>query len=327
MCDDDLTVEFTSDNWLKIKKKNDDEAGTVILTQRRWRKEEANIKREQVKLAGIYDINVGEACKDLFTFISSCTHCDRLNIYNILDGREKNSDLSCRLCEVLDMLQNLIEIDIRYTDLSEGGKQVLSSISHPDLRVLILDENRLNVQSEELKAALTRLPQLRYLEMNDSGLGGEELLCGLKQLPPSSPLLQGLVLDDHDLSSCGDQLVQVVEALHKLRLLSVENCQLVSSALCSILEKVSTNIEILDISENGLVTDKRPLVLDHINECKSLTYMRVSSSQFSKPTLSQLNFLLSAHGGSVLMDIIEGHALWDSYIDHIDRIADECLLL
>ena len=325
--DDDLIIQFTLDNKLWILKNNVNEAGTVILTQRRWRDEEENIKHEQVKVVYIKKVNVGEASKDLFTFISTCTHCDRLAIYDVIDGREKNSELSCRLCEVLDRLHNLIELDIRRTDLSEGGRQVLSSISHPHLRVLILISNRLNVQGEELKAALTRLPHLRYLEMIDSGLGGEELLCGLTQLPSSSPLLQGLLVGGHDLSSGGDQLVQVLKALPQLRLLVINRCQLVSSALCSILEKVNTNIEVLAINDNGPVTYRKPLVFDHINECKSLTYMRVSSSQWSPAEMSQLNFLLSAHGGYLLVDDDIDDDLYDSYIDHISRIADECLPL
>ena len=329
MCDDDLTVELTSNNWLMIYKKNKDEAGTVILTQRRWRDEEAKLKHQQVKLVQIYKVNVGEACKDLFTFISTCTHCNQIRIDNVIDGREKNSELSCRLCEVLDRLHNLIELYIRHIDLSEGGRQVLSSISHPQLRVLSLINNRLNVEGEELKAALTRLPHLRFLEMNDSGLGGEELLCGLTQLPSSSPLLQGLLVGGHDLSSGGDQLVQVVEALPQLRVLVIDRCQLVSSALCSILEKVNTNIEILAINDNGPVTDRKAFrpIFDHINECKSLTYMHVSSSQFSKSELSQLSSLLSVHKGRLLVDVTPKHPLWDSYIDHITRIAEECLSL
>ena len=326
VCDDDLEVRLSPGNWLHIRKKNVKEAGTVILSQRRWREEEAKLKHEQVKLVIIKKVNVGEACKDLFTFISTCTHCDSLIIDNVIDGREKNRELSCRLCEVLDRLHNLIELDIRDTDLSEGGRQVLSSISHPHLRVLTLWGNRLNVQGEELKAALTRLPHLRLLQMTDSGLGGEELLCGLTQLPSSSPLLQGLLVGDHDLSSGGDQLVQVVEALPQLRVLIICKCQLVSSALCSILEKINTNIEILAINDNGPVTDRTPVILDHINECKSLTYMHVSSSQFSKSELSQLNSLLSAHGGCLLVDVVNDD-LWDSYIKHITRIADECLSL
>ena len=325
VCDDNLEVILRPGNRLHIRKKNKYEAGTVILTQRRWREEEAKLKHQQVKLVRIYKVNVGEACKDLFTFISTCTHCDRLVIDNVIDGREKNRELSCRLCEVLDRLHNLIRLDIRGTDLSEGGRQVLSSISHPHLRVVCLYNNRLNVEGEELKAALTRLPHLRWLGLNDSGLGGEELLCGLTQLPSSSPLLQGLLVAGHDLSSGGDQLVQVVEALPQLRLLVINKCQLVNSAVYSISEKVNTNIEILAIEDNDPVTDRKPLILDHINECKSLTYMRVSSSQFSKSELSQLNSLLSAHGGCLLVDVNEGHDLWDSYKGHINKIRDECL--
>ena len=112
VCDDGLTVKFTSNNWLRIVKKNKDQAGTVILTQRRWREEEAKLKHEQVKVVVLNKVNVGEACKDLFTFISTCTHCDRLVIVNVIDGREKNSELSCRLCEVLDRLHNLIQLDM-----------------------------------------------------------------------------------------------------------------------------------------------------------------------------------------------------------------------
>ena len=327
VCDDDLIVKFTSNNRLQIYKKNKDEAGTVILTQRRWREEEDKLKHEQVKLVGIKKVNVGEACKDLFTFISTCTHCDTLYIYDVIDGREKNSELSCRLCEVLDRLHNLIYIDIKRTDLSEGGRQVLSSISHPHLRVLSLCDNKLNVEGEELKASLTRLPHLRILQMNDSGLGGEELLCGLTQLPSSSPLFQGLSVGGHDLSSGGDQLVQVVEALPQLRVLIISRCQLVSSALCSILEKVNTNIEVLAINGNGPVTDRTPVVLDHINECKSLTYMRVSSSQFSQSELSQLNSLLSAHGGWLLVDLTSKHPQVQHYKKHITRIRNQCLSL
>ena len=177
---------------------------------------------------------------------------------------------------------------------------MLSSISHPHLRVLILVSNRLNVEGEELKAALTRLPHLRILDLNDSGLG-EELLCGLY-----------------------DQLVQVVEALPQLRVLVIGNCQLSSSAVCSILERVNIHIEVIEMHNNGPVTDRKPLILDHINECKSLTYMAVSSSQFSKSELSQLNSLLSAHGGSLLVDDSD-QDLYDRFIKHMNRIRDECL--
>ena len=281
---------------------------------------------KQVRVVVIKRVNVEEACKDLFTFISTCTHCRRLFIYDVIDGREKNRELSIRLCGVLDRLRHLLQIDIRRTDLSDGGRQVLCSISQTGLRVLCLIENRLYGQGEELKAALTRLPHLRFLNLNDSGLGGEELLCGLTQLPSTSPLLQGLLVAGHDLSSGGDQLVQVVEKLPKLRLLNIQDCQLASSVLCSILEKVNTNIEVLSIHGNGPVTDRKALILDHINECKSLTYMHVSCSQWSPAELSQLNSMLSGDvRGYLLVDATSEYVLLDSYRRHLSRIARECL--
>ena len=324
MSDDDVEVDL-EDDWLGLYKKNK-EPGKATLTQRRLKEVEDKVNPNTIKVVKLDQINVGLTCEGLFGYISKCHNCTRLTIDNVIDGREKNRELSCRLCEVLDRLHNLIELYIRDTDLSEGGRQVMSSISHPHLRALVLDSNRLNVEGEELKAALTRLPHLRYLEMYDSGLGGEELLCGLTQLPSSFPLLQGLLVGGHDLSSGGDQLVQVVEALPQLRLLVISNCQLVSSALCSILGKVTTNIEVLAIEGNDPVTDRKPFIFDHMKECKSLTDFSVSSSQFSKSELSQLSSLLSAHGGGLLVDDSDKD-LYDRFIKHITRIAEECLSL
>ena len=324
MDDGDVVVSLMGDK-LDICKGYIEGPGRGRLTKRRWKEIEANIKDEQIKEILIKKVNVGETCKELFTFISTCTHCTRLVIVNVTDGREKNSELSCRLCEVLDRLHNLMQLYIRDTDLSEGERQVLSSISHPDLTVLILWGNKLYSQGEDLKAAITRLPQLRFLNLNDSGLAGEELLCLLKQLPSSSPLLRGLAVAGHDLSSGGDQLVQVVEALRRLIFLNIRCCQIVSSVLCQVLEKISTDIEVLSIHSNEAITARRQGILDHINECKSLTYMHVSSSQFSQSELSQLNSLLLAHGGGLLVGVAPGHSLWDDYNEYVNGIADNCL--
>ena len=322
VADEDVVVKLIRD-WLNIYKESAEGPGRGRLTQGRWKKK-ANMKKSQVKHVLIQKVNVGEVCKDLFTFISKCTHCTRLYIINVIDGR-KNSELSCRLCEVLNRLPHLSLLHIRDTDLSEGGRQVLSSISCSNLRVLILWSNSLNVQGEELKAALTRLPQLRFLNLNDSGLAGDELMCALTQLPSSSTLLQGLAVAGHDLSSGGDQLVQIVEALPRLIFLNIRCCQIVSSVLCQVLEKISTDIEVLSIHSNEPVTDKQQPIFDHINECISLTYMHVSSSQWSPAELSQLNSLLSAHGGGLLVGVDPGHSLWKKYNEHVNAIAENCL--
>ena len=129
MSHDDVKIMFIN-NQLVIKKKNEGEPGTVILTQRWWREEKAKLKYKQIKAVGIKKVNVKEACKDMFTFIATCTNSKRLTIVNAKDGTGNNSELSCKLCEVLDKLHRLLQLNISDIDLSEGGRQVLSSISH-----------------------------------------------------------------------------------------------------------------------------------------------------------------------------------------------------
>ena len=320
--DDDIEVDLRN-KWLGLYKNNKGPRN-AMLTQRILKEVEENVNPKTIEVVKLKQINLGLTCEGLFGYVSKCVNSNRLIIDNVTDGTEKNGELSCRLWEVVDRLHNLIQLDIRHTYLFEGGRQVLYSISHPDLRVLSLYKNKL-YGGEELKAALTRLPQLRLLQLDDSGFGGEELLCGLTQLPSSSPLLQSLLVGGHDFSSGGNQLVEVIEALPQLRILNIGRCQLASSAVCSILLKISRKIEILAYGRNGPVTDRKPLIFNHINECKSLTYMTVSSSQWSPAELSQLNSLLSANGGGMLVDPTPTHDLWDSYAKHVTRIRDQCL--
>ena len=303
MADEELEVEFDGDKGhLEITKKNLKRPGMGRLTPEMWTEKEPNIKQEQVKHVHISKVHIEECCNELFSYIYTCINCTCLTLEHVIDGTQKNNELSCRLYKAVDKLHALLHIHLEKIDLCEGWSQLLSSISHPDLRCLCLIENNLTGQAEELKVALTRLPQLGFLHLDDTGLGGEEMLCVLTQLPSSSPLLQGLLVGSHDLSSGGDQLVQVVEALPQLRILSVEKCQLVSSALCSILEKINTNIEILAINDNGPLSDRKAVVFDHIDKCKSLAFIFVSSNQFSESDMSELKSMLSAHGGRVLID-------------------------
>ena len=130
----------------------------------------------------------------LFDFISECINCTFLSIYKVIDDTDNNSDLSHHLSVSIKKLTRLIVIDIRDTNLSRGRGEDLSSITSPYLRVLNLHDDNLGGQGEVLEGLLTRLPQLRYLELAGSGLGGEEMLDVLYQLPVSSPLLQ--MLDD-----------------------------------------------------------------------------------------------------------------------------------
>ena len=318
-------MEFTRNGWLRINKKDEGGPGRVRLTPRRWRETASKVNPQEVKVIRIKKVNVGECCQELFDFISECINCTRLIIVNVIDNTDNNSDLSHHLSVSIKNLTRLIEIDIRDTNLSIGWREVLSSITSPHIRVLTLLRDNLGGQGEVLEDLLTRLPQLRYLNLNDSGVGGEEMLGVLYQLPVSSPLLQGLLVGYHDLSKAGDRLVQALTGLPKIRVLNIQNCKLQGTVISNILHQINTEIEVVLVDRNQPVPDTGPSVFDHIKQCQSLQYMMVSSSQFTKTALSQLDSSLSAHGGHLLVDATTKHKEWGNFIKELDRIHIECL--
>ena len=296
------------------------------LTPRRWRETVSKVNPQEVKAIRIEKVNVGECCQELFDFISKCVNCHELIIVNVIDNTDKNSDLSHHLSVSIKNLTRLIKIDIRDTNLSRWWREVLSSITSPHIQALTLSRDNLGGQGEVLEDLLTRLPQLRYLDLIDSGLGGEEMLGVLYQLPVSSHLLQGLFVAGHDLSKAGDRLVQALTGLPKIRVLNIDNCKLQGTVISNILHQINTDIEILCIDGNKAVPDTAlTSVFDHIKQCQSLQYLKVSSSQFTKTALSQLDSSLSAHGGHLLVDATTKHKEWENLIKQLTRIRDECL--
>ena len=151
------------------------------------------------------------------------------------------------------------------------------------------------------------------------------MLGVLYQLPTSSPLLQALMVDSHDLSKAGYRLVQAMTGLPKIGALSIENCKLPGTVISNILHQINTDIEVLCIDYNEAVPDTAPSVIDHIKQCQSLQYLMVSSSQFTKTALSQLDSSLSAHGGHLLVDASPGDKDYQAVVEQLTRICDECL--
>ena len=293
------------------------------LTPRRWRETVSKVNPQEVKGIWIKKVNVGECCQELFDFISECINCTKLIIENVIDNTDKNSDLSHHLSLALKKLTRLIEIDIRDTNLSRGRREVLSSITSPHIRALSLIDDNLGGQGEVLEGLLNRLPQLRFLELANLGLGGQEILGVLYQIPIN---LQGLCVDGHNLSRYGVMLIHVLTGLPKIRSLSTENCKLPGTVISNILHQINTDIEVLCINDNEAVPDTGPSVFDHIKQCQSLQYMKVSSSQFTKTALSQLDSSLSAHGGHLLVDVVTNDEEDRKHTEQLQRISDECLI-
>ena len=322
---DPTDIEFTWYGLLRIIKEDDAGPGRVRLTPRRWRATARKVNPKKVNVICVEKVNVGECCQELFDFISKCINCTKLLIYNVIDDTDKNSDLSHHLSVSIKNLTRLIEIDICDTNLSRGWREVLSSIASPHIRAFILDRASLGGQGEVLEGLLTRLPHLRFLQLLNSGLADNEILNVMYQLPTSSPHLQGLLVAGHDLTKAGDNLVQVMAGLPKIRGLNMANCELKGTVIRNILHQINTDIEVLLLDRNQPVPDTAPSVIDHINQCQSLQYLTVSSSQFTKTALSQLDSSLSAHGGHLLVDATSKHEKWVYLINQIDTICEECL--
>ena len=306
---------------------NKDEEGHWLanLTWRKWKETAVKINHHKVKSIRMVKVNVGECCRELFDFISKCINCTRLLIDNVIDNTDKNSDLSHHLSAAIKNLTRLIKIDIRDTNLSRGWREVLSSIASPHIRLLLLYDDDLEGQGEVLEDLLTKLPQLRCLNLNGSSLGGEEMLGVLYQLPIHCPHIQGLMMGGQDLSMAGDRLVQALTGLPRIRGLNIENCKLKGTVLSNILHQINTHIEFLCINDNEAVPDTGPSVFDYIKQCQSLQYLEVSSRQFTKTALSQLDSSLSAHGGHLLVDATTEHKELENLIYHISRICEESL--
>ena len=84
------------------------------------------------------------------------------------------------------------------------------------------------------------------------------------------------------------------------------------------------DIEVLLVDRNQPAPDTAlKSVFDHIKQYKSLHYLTVSSSHFTKTALSQFHSSLSAHGGHLLVEVIT-NIKKGNLIKQLDRIRDEC---
>ena len=295
----------------------------VRLTLGRWTDVAKKINPQELKSVTLGHVNVGKCCKELFTVLSQCAKCTSLILDYVMDCTDDNRDLAHYLSITMKHLTGLIAISLTNTNLMSGWGKVLSSISSCQIRVLFLIGKDLGGQGKVLRELLTRLKQLRFLELINSGLEGQEMLDVLEQLPISCPLLEGLDVAGHELNEAGDKLVHAVTRLPKLRVLNIENCHLQGTITSNILQQISKDIVVLSISLNQLVPDTPASIFNHIKQCKSLQYLKVSSSQFKET--AQLNSILSEHGGHLLVDATNEHKECENLNKQMTKILEECL--
>ena len=303
------------------------ESSRAPLTQENWKKLKVNKKHLQIKGVHIVFVNVGECCKELFSFMAKCLNCKKFITYSIADNTLNNSNLAHHLSKSLKYLQKMVKIDIRDTNLNAGWKEVLLSILSPEVRVLILDKNNLVGHGHELGTLLSRLSLLGFLQISNSGIGGEMLLYVMSLLPQYCPLLMGLLVPNHDLSSAGESLVLTIAKLPKLKLLNIQDCQLQGTVLRNILQDINKGIEVLLLDRNNALSGTQVNPLLALSTSPSLQFLSVSSDHLTSGTLSLLDSNLSEHGGHLLVDATTEHSKYNNVIEHINGIREECLYL
>ena len=285
----------------------------------------SKVNHQKVKAIYLENVNVGKCCEELFRFLSKFTNCTELVIKTLIGDKDKIMDLPDHLSRSIKNLKRLIHINIQDTNLSEGWKQVLSSIKSTHIRVLTLYNDDLDGQGEELKQLLFRLPHLKWLELGNTGLKESEMLKMLWEFGDRETSLQVLMVCYHDLSQCVSWMLKILQRLPKIRILNIEGCKLPGDVVREILEQINPDIEVLLFDRNQPV-DLQDLssVFKRLGECQSLQYLTVSKGQFTDAALSQLASSLSAHGGHVLVDDTRCDNEWENLIKLLDRIHEEC---
>ena len=292
------------------------------FTEMQLDKIEAEINPLEVTTLQLMLINIEYCCEELFKFLNKCRKCTQFKLRGVTYGTRYNRKFSDCLGLLLNRLPKVTFVDIRDTDLGLGWQGVLQSIvSCSNVQMLILERNNLKGVGKTLEATLTELTQLLFLDLIDSGMTSKELLSVVSLLPEVCSRLRGLLLSRHDLSQGGETLVQVVKGLPVLKSLVLGGCRRPGADLADIITNTTKNIELVDIADNDPITYKGPDLFKQIEQCKSLIYMRVSSSQFSYDEKNKLENLLHQNNGHLLVNVNKTNPLWDRYTKHILQIV------
>ena len=316
-------IEFI-DQQLQIYKKDLTGPQKAVLTASRWRHEQGQVQPHQVRVVGMKLVLI-EDSTELFIFISKCTNVTELCLYELSDSSDNNHTLIQGLSHTLHNLNKLLWFELRDTPLGGEGWVMFSSISSPHIRVLDLAYSIISGSGNRLTACLTRLHQLGHLNLNGCCLSKDEVQSVVAVLPQSCPRLSGLLMNEHDLTGSG--LDQAVAQLPSLKLLGIERCTIYKHLLDNIIENTPKGIEIMSINNTvglnqNINSDK---ICDILKQRQHIKYLRVSGDQLSVRGQQKVRDVLALTGGRLLVDVEPGHEHWKDYINHFDRILDQCL--
>ena len=272
--------------------------GSANLTKRKWKDKTSSLDPQQVKVVLIQDVNIGDCHDKIQTFLAKCKHCSQLIIEGATDNTTNNADLSQFLSASFRLMVQLLRVDIRNVELVDGWQDVLSAVPS-FIKSFTLKRVDLVNQGEKLSDTLISRNDIKVLNLGYSGMRGYELIGVLITLPHSCHELKVLILVSNNLSCHWKLFTDVVEHLPKLVLLDIEDCQLSTTNVNVVMQKINKEVEILEIQNNDTSSDKQ-LDLECIKLLKSIKFIVVSSDQVSS-NLTELKSILLNTEGEVLV--------------------------
>ena len=234
------------------------------------------------------------------------------------------SEISQGLCAALPHLVNLKRFDLRHIYIGDKMTEVMNSINAPNLKVICLSGSHLSGCGRALVNCLTKLPFLKYLNLNSCKMSAnetEEVVCSL---PKSCPFLVSILLQGSDLSTT--KLDVVVQQLPKLKILNISKCIMDNKEILKTAENAPLGLRILAISNilGGKGVLEEAALYSVIKERHSLMYLCVSEDQISPDGRKKLAAVLAPRLGHLMT---EGHnsPWWKNYIIYYNSIAAACM--
>ena len=311
--DDQIGLEFTSNKWLQIYRKDSAVVEKPPLTATRWHHFKGTVQKHEVEAFCME--NIGYCCEDVFDFIVKCKNMTSLLVYDIQDSNS-NSSIVTGLTKALPRLKKLKEIDIRDVNMGSEGS-VISSDYSPDLRILILTRTGLSQAGSSLTSALYRFPHLSFLDLFNSGLTKDESLSVLNTLPSSCPNIVCLSICPAKFTS--DETKPVFQ-LKKLICLCInfETIEDWLRALC----QYPQPLEIIRLYGNPSIGNELDKFISVISS--NLRYLVVGKDVLNYEGLSRVREVMASNKGKLVVHKKDSQG-WKEYKDQISKLRDDCM--
>ena len=316
--DDQIEVEFTSNKWLQIHKKETAALEKPPLTTSRWHQFMETVQPHEVQVVRMKEVNIGYCCEDVFHFIFQCSNMIRLLLYDIQDNKS-GKDLVTGLTRALPRLKKLKNIQIWDVNMGKEGSKVISVINSPDLRILFFHRTGLSEAESSLTSALHRFPRLSYLDLFNSGLTKDESLSVLNILPSSCPNIVHLSIAQPKFTS--EETMPLCK-LKKLICLQI-SFETIEDWLRA-LGKFPQPLEMIYMYDNPSMGNEFKTFIAIISSCTKLRYLGVNNDVLNCEEEDKVSKVMTRKRGRLVVWPKDSQG-WKEYQDQITKLKYDCM--